>query len=43
MNVHTKKFLIDGPVGKIEVAVDLPDDVRDNGAAPRGIALVAHP
>ena len=43
MNVHTKKFLIDGPVGKIEVAVDSPDEARDNGAAPRGIALVAHP
>ena len=43
MNVHTRKFLIDGPVGKIEVAVDQPDDVRENGAAPRGIALVAHP
>ena len=43
MNVHTKKYLIDGPVGKIEVALDLPDEVRENGAAPRGIALVAHP
>ncbi len=43
MNVHTKKFLIDGPVGKIEVAVDAPDDARGNGAAPRGMALVAHP
>ncbi|SDF78806.1 alpha/beta hydrolase [Paraburkholderia phenazinium] len=43
MNNHTKQFLIDGPVGKIEVALDLPDDVRENGAAPRGIALVAHP
>ncbi len=43
MNVHTKKYLIDGPVGKIEVALDLPDDMRENGAAPRGIALVAHP
>ncbi|MCC8392127.1 alpha/beta hydrolase [Paraburkholderia sp. MMS20-SJTR3] len=43
MNVNTKKYLIDGPVGKIEVALDLPDAVRDNGAAPRGIALVAHP
>ena len=43
MNVHTKKYLIDGPVGKIEVALDLPDDTRENGAAPRGIALVAHP
>lgn len=37
MNVHTQKFLIDGPVGKIEVALDEPD-----GTA-RGIALVAHP
>jgi uncharacterized protein len=37
MNVHTKKFLIDGPVGKIEVALDEPD------GEPRGIALVAHP
>ncbi|NRO94541.1 alpha/beta hydrolase [Paraburkholderia sp. NMBU_R16] len=37
MNAQTKKFLIDGPVGKIEVAVDMPAD------APRGMALVAHP
>jgi uncharacterized protein len=43
MNVHTKKYLIDGPVGKIEVAQDLPDEMRENGSAPRGIALVAHP
>ncbi|WP_207004358.1 alpha/beta hydrolase [Trinickia mobilis] len=43
MNIHTQKFLIDGPVGKIEVALDVPDAVRDEGAAPRGIALVAHP
>jgi alpha/beta superfamily hydrolase len=43
MNVHTEQFLIDGPVGKIEVALDLPDETRENGAAPRGIALVAHP
>jgi uncharacterized protein len=43
MNVHTQKFLIDGPVGKIEVALDVPDAVREAGAAPRGIALVAHP
>ncbi len=39
MNVHTEKFLIDGPVGKIEVALDRPDDAT----AVRGIALVAHP
>jgi hypothetical protein len=37
MNVHTKKFLIDGPAGKIEVALDVPE------GTPRGIALVAHP
>jgi uncharacterized protein len=37
MNAHTQKFLIDGPVGKIEVALDLPD------GEPRGLALVAHP
>ena len=37
MNAQTKKFVIDGPVGKIEVALDLPD------GAPRGLALVAHP
>ncbi|WJF90064.1 alpha/beta hydrolase [Paraburkholderia bonniea] len=43
MNPHTKKFLLDGPVGKIEVACDLPDDTREHQAAPRGIALVAHP
>ena len=43
MNVNTKKYLIDGPVGKIEVALDLPDEVREKGATPRGIALVAHP
>jgi alpha/beta superfamily hydrolase len=39
MNAQTDKFLIDGPVGKIEVALDRPAD----GAATRGIALVAHP
>jgi alpha/beta superfamily hydrolase len=43
MNTHTEKYLIDGPVGKIEVALDFPDGVREQGAAPRGIALVAHP
>ncbi|MFT4436279.1 alpha/beta hydrolase [Caballeronia sp. 15715] len=39
MNAQTDRFLIDGPVGKIEVALDRPAD----GAATRGIALVAHP
>jgi hypothetical protein len=37
MNAQTKKFLIDGPVGKVEVALDVP------AGAPRGMALVAHP
>jgi uncharacterized protein len=37
MNAQTEKFLIDGPVGKIECALDRPD------TSPRGIALVAHP
>jgi alpha/beta superfamily hydrolase len=37
MNAQTKKFLIDGPVGKIELALDLP------AGTPRGMALVAHP
>ncbi|KLU22681.1 alpha/beta hydrolase [Caballeronia mineralivorans] len=39
MNAQTDRFLIDGPVGKIEVALDRPGE----GAATRGIALVAHP
>lgn len=43
MNLHTKKFLIDGPAGQIEVALDVPDAVRAGHAAPRGMALVAHP
>ncbi|MEM5438164.1 alpha/beta hydrolase [Paraburkholderia diazotrophica] len=43
MNAQTKKYLVDGPVGKIEVALDAPDATRDANAAPRGIALVAHP
>jgi uncharacterized protein len=43
MNAHTVKELIAGPVGRIEIAVDLPDALREGGAAPRGIALVAHP
>jgi uncharacterized protein len=37
MNSQTEKFLIDGPIGKVECALDKTDD------APRGIALVAHP
>ncbi|HEX2530607.1 MAG TPA: alpha/beta hydrolase [Burkholderiaceae bacterium] len=37
MNVHTQRFFIAGAAGQLECALDLPD------AAPRGIALVAHP
>ncbi|MFT0172710.1 alpha/beta hydrolase [Paraburkholderia mimosarum] len=39
MNAQTQKFHIDGPVGKIECALDVPEA----GTTPRGIALVAHP
>ncbi|RAD74217.1 alpha/beta hydrolase, partial [Burkholderia multivorans] len=28
MNVHTQKSLIAGPIGQIEIAVDMPDAVR---------------
>jgi uncharacterized protein len=37
MNAQTEKFVIDGPIGKIECALDHAE------GAPRGIALVAHP
>jgi hypothetical protein len=37
MRASTRRVLVDGPAGKIECAVD------DPGAAPRGVALVAHP
>ncbi len=37
MNVTTKKYLLNGPAGKIEIAVD------DTEAPKQGIALVAHP
>ncbi|WP_250482960.1 alpha/beta hydrolase [Caballeronia sp. GaOx3] len=40
MNAQTEKFLIDGPVGKIECALDRTDA---SGQPARGIALVAHP
>ena len=39
MNPATQHSLIDGPVGAIEVALDLPAD----GATPRGLAVIAHP
>jgi alpha/beta superfamily hydrolase len=41
MNAQTQTFFLAGPAGQIECALDLPDP--DKFAAPRGIALVAHP
>jgi uncharacterized protein len=41
MNAHTQVFLIDGAVGALECALDLPDS--EQFAQPRGLALVAHP
>ncbi len=41
MNVQTQYFFIDGDVGQIECALDLPNDTQF--AQPIGIALVAHP
>lgn len=48
MNNHTETYLIDGPVGRIEVALDLPDEARaiegeERAATLKGVALVAHP
>ncbi|CCD29974.1 Putative hydrolase of the alpha/beta superfamily [Candidatus Glomeribacter gigasporarum BEG34] len=37
MNTHTEKYLLDGPAGKIEIAVE------DTEAPRQGIGLVAHP
>jgi alpha/beta superfamily hydrolase len=37
MNAHTQVLTIAGPAGAIDLSVDLPQ------AAPRGLALVAHP
>ena len=41
MNVHTQRFSLTGAAGPIECALDLPDAAQF--AAPRGIALIAHP
>lgn len=41
MNAQTQSFLIPGAVGPLECALDLPDP--EQFAAPRGLALVAHP
>ncbi|WP_208279526.1 alpha/beta hydrolase [Massilia oculi] len=37
MNIHSHKFELDGPAGKMQCLLDLPE------GAPRGVALVAHP
>lgn len=37
MNIHSHKFTLEGPAGKMQCLLDLPD------TEPRGIALVAHP
>jgi len=41
MNAHTQSFLIDGAIGQLECALDLPD--AEQFPAARGLALVAHP
>jgi alpha/beta superfamily hydrolase len=41
MNSQTRYFTLDGGAGSIECALDLPNEAQF--AAPRGIALVAHP
>lgn len=41
MNPHTEHFMLTGAAGALECALDLPDP--EQFAAPRGLALVAHP
>jgi alpha/beta superfamily hydrolase len=41
MNPHTEYFTLAGAAGALECALDLPD--TEQYAAPRGLALVAHP
>ena len=41
MNPHTERFMLTGAAGALECALDLPDP--EQFAAPRGLALVAHP
>ena len=41
MNAQTEYLMIDGAVGKLQCAIDLPDP--ETQGAPRGLALVAHP
>ena len=39
MNAHTQKSTVQGAAGAIEVAIDTPAD----GAASKGVAVIAHP
>lgn len=41
MNNHTQYFFIQGKVGKLECAIDFPDNI--SFPEPRALALVAHP
>ena len=41
MNNQTRKFVVQGPAGAIEALEYLP--VLPEGAAPRGVAVIAHP
>jgi hypothetical protein len=41
MNAYTEHFMLDGPIGALECALDLPD--AGQFPQPIGIALVAHP
>ena len=38
MNPSTRSVAVDGPAGRIDVAVDRPDE-----GSPRGLAVIAHP
>lgn len=38
-----KKYLIDGPIGKIEITIDWPPETGALNLPARGIALIAHP
>ena len=41
MNIQTRKFVVQGPVGAIEALEDLP--TLPDGAPPRGVVVIAHP
>ena len=41
MNTQTRRFVVRGPAGAIEALEDMP--MLAEGAAPRGVAVIAHP